>query len=76
MHSRELILPRTRTAVLTAGLKCPPETCPPAKTITISTAPIASGASTPAPAWLVAMPTVNMKMNIPMNSTMNLRSSG
>src|SRR5271155_5578578 len=43
--------------------------CPPANTITINTAPMASGASAPAP-WvgLVAVQTVRTRKNVPMNS--------
>ena len=59
--------------MLTAGLKWPPDTWPPANTITMSTDPIAIGASAPAPALLVAMPTVNTKMNMPRNSTASFR---
>jgi hypothetical protein len=32
---------------VTTGLKCPPETCPPAKIITIKAEPIARGGITP-----------------------------
>src|SRR3954454_54188 len=50
--------------------------CPPAKTMTISPAPIASGASAPAPVSSVAMPTVNRNRNVPMNSTAIFLLSG
>ena len=40
---------------------------------TISTDPIASGASAPAPALFVAIPTVNTNRNMPTNSTTSFR---
>src|SRR5947209_5998890 len=45
---------------------------PPAKTITIRTAPMASGAITLAPAPIPVHPIVKIKKNVPMNSAMYL----
>ena len=62
------------TPVETAGLKWPPEICPPANTMTISTEPMASGAN--APTWVllaVTSPTVSTRKKVPMNSTTSLR---
>ncbi len=61
-------LPRSHTASVTAGLKWPPEMCPPAKIITMSDAPMASGVS--GLPLCTAMPTVKTRKNVPMNSTM------
>src|SRR5258708_34172896 len=60
--------PRSQTPSVTAGLKCPPEICPPAKIITMSAEPIASGASGPAPWPMTVHPTVRTRKKVPMNS--------
>src|ERR1700722_13490499 len=60
--------PRSHTPRVTAGLKCPPEICPPAKTITMSAEPIASGASGPAPWPITVHPIVRTRKKAPMNS--------
>src|SRR5260370_28022465 len=60
--------PRSQTPSVTAGLKCPPEICPPAKIITMSAEPIASGASGTAPWPMSVHPTVRTRKKVPMNS--------
>src|SRR5258707_1694338 len=60
--------PRSQTPSVTAGLKCPPEICPPAKIITMSAAPIPSGANGPAPWPMTVHPTVRTRKKVPMNS--------
>src|SRR5450755_2832899 len=45
---------------------------PPAKIITMSAAPMASGAITPAPAPITVQPTVRTRNKVPMNSAMYL----
>src|SRR3979490_2031440 len=60
--------PRSQTPSVTAGLKCPPEICPPAKIITISAEPIASGASGPAPWPMTVHPIVRTRKKVPINS--------
>src|SRR5215470_6872745 len=45
---------------------------PPAKTITMSAAPIASGAITPVPAPITVQPIVRTRKNVPMNSAIYL----
>src|ERR1700693_2935252 len=65
-------LPRRKTASVTAGLRCPPEMCPVAKTMTMSEAPIASGAMTPAAPGMTVQPTVRTRKNVPINSAMYL----
>src|SRR5438552_10019852 len=45
---------------------------PPAKTITMSAAPMASGAMTPEPAPITVQPIVRTRKNVPMNSAMYL----
>src|SRR3984957_9298743 len=62
--------PRSHTPSVTAGLKCPPEICPPAKIITMSAEPIASGASGPAPWPMTVHPIVRTRKKVPMNSAM------
>src|SRR5687767_16037928 len=52
---------------VTAGLKWPPETCPPAYTITMSAAPMAIGATTPAPV-ITVQAMVRTKKKVPTNS--------
>src|SRR5215467_5563879 len=64
--------PRSQTPSVTAGLKCPPEICPPAKIITMSAEPIANGASAPAPFPMTVQPMVNTRKNVPINSAMYL----
>src|SRR3954469_22852842 len=59
--------PRMNTASVTAGLKCAPETCPPAKIMTINEAPMAIGARAAPPRTV--MPTVKTRKKVPMNST-------
>src|SRR5438445_650026 len=65
-------LPRRKTASVTAGLRCPPEMCPVAKTMTMSEAPIASGAMTPAAPGMTVQPTVRTRKNVPINSAIYL----
>src|SRR5438552_5941513 len=65
-------LPRRKTASVTAGLRCPPEMCPVAKTMTMSAAPIASGAITPAAPGMTVQPTVRTRKNVPINSAIYL----
>src|SRR5207302_5861481 len=60
--------PRSQTPSVTAGLKCPPEMCPPAKIITMSTAPIASAGMTPAALGMTVHPTVSTRKKVPINS--------
>src|SRR5438270_5999648 len=60
--------PRIQTPSVTAGLKCPPEICPPAKIITISAEPIASGASGPAPWPMTVHPIVRTRKKVPISS--------
>src|SRR5258705_3047335 len=60
--------PRSQTPSVTAGLKCPPEICPPAKIITMSAEPIASGASGPAPWPTTVHPMVRTRKKVPINS--------
>src|SRR6267378_5338160 len=60
--------PRSQTPSVTAGLKCPPEICPPAKIITMSAEPIASGANGPAPWPMTVHPIVRTRKKVPMNS--------
>src|SRR5260370_5429529 len=60
--------PRSQTPSVTAGLKCPPEICPPAKIITMSAEPIASGASGAAPWPVTVHPMVRTRNKVPMNS--------
>src|SRR6267378_866298 len=60
--------PRSQTPSVTAGLKCPPEICPPAKIITMSAEPIASGASGPAPWPMTVHPIVRTRKKVPINS--------
>src|ERR1700676_2597414 len=60
--------PRSQTPSVTAGLKCPPEICPPAKIITMSAEPIASGANGPAPWPMTEHPIVRTRKKVPMNS--------
>src|SRR6266852_3810908 len=60
--------PRSQTPSVTAGLKCPPEIYPPAKIITMSAEPIASGASGPAPLPMTEHPMVRTRKKVPMNS--------
>src|ERR1700730_9741826 len=60
--------PRSQTPSVTAGLKCPPEICPPAKIITMSAEPIARGASGPAPWPMTVHPIVRTRKKAPMNS--------
>src|ERR1700730_15501641 len=60
--------PRSQTPSVTAGLKCPPEICPPAKIITMSAQPIASGANGPAPWPMTVHPIVRTRKKAPMNS--------
>src|SRR5260370_7671000 len=60
--------PRNQTPSVTAGLKCPPEICPPAKIITMSAVPIASGANGPAPWPMTVHPMVRTRKNVPINS--------
>src|SRR5204863_410338 len=45
---------------------------PPAKTMTMSAAPMASGAMTPAPAPIPVQPIVRTRKKVPMNSAMYL----
>src|SRR3982074_3422966 len=61
-------LPRSQTPSVTAGLKCPPEICPPAKIITMSAEPIASGANGPAPWPMTVHPMVRTRKKVPMSS--------
>src|SRR5215475_15397275 len=68
--------PRSQTPSVTAGLKCPPEICPPAKTITMSAEPIANGASAPAPFPMTVHPMVKTRKNVPTNSAMYLFMAG
>jgi hypothetical protein len=49
--------------------------CPPAKIMTMSTEPIASGANWPTPGSITVMPMVKTRKNVPMNSTINDRVS-
>src|SRR5215471_8998189 len=65
-------LPRSQTPRVTAGLKCPPETCPPAKIITMSAEPIANGANAPAPLPMTVHPMVSTRKKVPINSAMYL----
>src|SRR5229473_3780046 len=60
--------PRSQTPSVTAGLKCPPEMCPPAKIITMSAEPIASGANGPAPWPTTVHPMVRTRKKVPINS--------
>src|SRR5206468_6361532 len=60
--------PRKKTPRVTAGLQCPPETWPPAYTITITAESMASGAITPAPLITTVQPIVSTRKNVPMNS--------
>src|SRR5882762_9940742 len=60
--------PRSQTPRVTAGLKCPPEICPPAKIITMSAEPIASGANGPAPWPMTVHPIVRTRKKVPINS--------
>src|ERR1700688_4459314 len=60
--------PRNQTPSVTAGLKCPPEICPPAKIITMSAEPIASGANGPAPWPMTVHPMVRTRKKVPMSS--------
>src|SRR6267143_1650497 len=60
--------PRSQTPRVTAGLKCPPEICPPAKIITMSAEPIASGAKGPAPWPMTVHPIVRTRKKVPINS--------
>src|SRR5258708_27990658 len=60
--------PRSQTPSVTAGLKCPPEICPPAKIITMSAEPIASGANGPAPWPMTVHPMVRTRKKVPINS--------
>src|SRR3982075_2793367 len=62
--------PRIQTPSVTAGLNCPPEIYPPAKIITMSAEPIASGAKGPAPLPMTEHPMVRTRKNVPMNSAM------
>src|SRR5580765_3422845 len=64
--------PRSQTPNVTAGLKCPPEICPPAKIITISAEPIANGANAPAPLPMTVHPMVRTRKKVPINSAMYL----
>src|SRR6266513_456210 len=57
-----------QTANVTAGLKCPPEMGPPAKSVTTSTATMASAGMTPAAAGITVQPTVSTRKNVPINS--------
>src|SRR5438046_4972838 len=57
-----------KTANVTGGLKCPPEMWPPAKIMTISTAPMASAGMTSAAAGITVQPTVSTRKNVPINS--------
>src|SRR3989338_1802412 len=50
--------------------------CPPAKTITMRAAPIANGASAPAPAPMTVQPIVSTRKNVPMNSVRYLFMAG
>src|SRR5260370_733309 len=60
--------PRNQTPRVRAGLKGPPEICPPAKIITMSAEPIASGASGPAPWPMTVHPMVRTRKKVPINS--------
>src|SRR5258708_2369846 len=60
--------PRSQTPRVTAGLKCPPEICPPAKIITMRAEPIASGANGPAPWPTTVHPMVRTRKKVPINS--------
>src|SRR3979411_3314730 len=60
--------PRSQTPSVTAGLKCPPEICPPAKIITMSAEPIANGANAPTPLPITVHPTVRTRKKVPINS--------
>src|SRR5580698_7910330 len=64
--------PRSQTPSVTAGLKCPPEICPPAKIITMRAEPIANGASAPAPLPMTVHPTVRTRKKVPINSAIYL----
>src|SRR5437879_6010502 len=75
--------PRSQTPSVTAGLKCPPEICPPAKIITISAEPIASGASGPATWPIAAQPAVEreprlreLRLVVPQSLTIRVITRG
>src|SRR4029453_6271089 len=72
--SRASTLPRIQTARVTAGLKCAPLTCPPAKTMAVSVTPIASGARGAFARTVLTI--VKTRKKVPMNSAAYLRIVG